>query len=91
MNQFELHRHSDGLIYRFDRTGPGTFARADNARITITWEGMAGWLARLPDTGVVAGRPWETLPAFQSDSAPPEGIWISRKDGRSHVYTLSHR
>ena len=88
MEKFELHRPADGLVYRFTRTGRDAFVRTDDPGMTIKWEGPWGWLARLPETGVVAGRPWEILPQHQSQLAPPEGIWISRKGDRSHVYQL---
>lgn len=90
MDRFELHRCADGLIYRFDRVGRHVFARADDADMRIAWEGLWGWTARLPKSGVLAGRPWETLPAFQVDTYPPQGIWISCREARSHVYTLIH-
>lgn len=88
MNQFHLHRLSDGLTYRFDRFGRHTFRRADDPAMTINWEGPWGWLARLPENGVVAGRPWDILPAHQVDTAPPQGIWVSRKGNRCYAYRL---
>jgi hypothetical protein len=90
MDHFELRRQSDGLVYCFTRKDAHSFVRADNPALTIAWEGPWGWLARLPESGEVAGRPWEMLPAHQTQAYPPEGVWISRKDGRSHVYRLVH-
>lgn len=89
MDSFELQRSSDGLVYHFDRAGKDHFLRRDDPRMAIQWEGPWGWLARLPETGIVAGRPWEILPQHQSSLAPPEGIWISRKGDKSYVYQLS--
>lgn len=89
MKTFTLKRHSDGYVYTFDRVGRHSYVRRDNPEMRIDWEGPWGWLARLPKSGVVAGRPWEILPQHQRETAPPEGIWISRKGGRSYVYDLS--
>jgi len=88
MERFELRRQSDGHVYTFDRTAQHRFIRRDRPELAIEWEGPWGWLARVPETGVVAGRPWEILPEHQQALAPPEGIWISRKDEKSHVYQL---
>lgn len=89
MKTFTLQRQNDGLVYTFDRACRHSFVRRDDPAMRIAWEGPWGWLARLPETGIVAGRPWEILPQHQRDIAPPEGIWISRKGGRSYVYDLS--
>lgn len=88
MQQFELHRLSDGHVYRFERVSAHSFARLDNPEMRISWEGPWGWLARLPQSGEIAGRPWEILPEHQQIARPPRGIWISRKGVRSHVYDL---
>lgn len=88
MERFELQRQSDDLTYVFTRVGQQCFARVDNQAMTIQWEGPWGWVARLPGNGVVSGRPWEILPQHQRAEAPPAGIWISRKDGKSYVYRL---
>lgn len=90
MDRFELCRQSDGQTYVFDRAGPGRFVRRDDPSLTIDWEGPWGWLARLPENGVVAGRPWEILPAHQNAEAPPRGVWLSRKGERCYVYELTY-
>jgi hypothetical protein len=88
METFELRRTSDGRTYVFKRAAPHLFCRSDNPAMTIGWEGPWGWLARMPDNGIVAGRPWEILPQHQSETAPPRGVWISRKGAKSYVYDL---
>lgn len=91
MDQFELHRLNDGLVYTFDRVNAHCFARRDDPLMRISWEGPWGWLARMPQNGVVAGRPWEILPQHQREAFPPCGVWISRKGDRSYVYQLIER
>ena len=91
MDHFELHRDTDGAIYTFERKGTHVFQRSDDPKMTIVWEGPWGWVARLPENGVVAGRPWEILPAHQRETAPPAGVWVSRKGTKSYVYHLVHR
>ena len=90
MDRFELYRQHEDLAYRFERDGPHSFARVDDASMKVVWEGPWGWVARLPVSGLVAGRPWEILPAFQDPHRPPAGIWVSRKGAKSYVYTLIH-
>jgi hypothetical protein len=54
------------------------------------WKPPLGWVAWDDPTQSVMGRPWDVLPADQSAEAPPEGIWVSRKGAKSHVYALVH-
>lgn len=90
MDRFDLRRRTDGVTYHFERSALRSFSRVDDPRMRIAWEGPWGWLARRPDTGEIAGRPWDILPAHQSDLAPPQGLWISYKAQRSYAYDLVH-
>lgn len=86
---FELRRRSGRVVYRFVRAAHGAYVRTDTPRMTIRWEGAFGWSARDPDTGALAGRVWDVLPADQGP-CPPEGQWVSCKGARSYVYDLVH-
>lgn len=88
MTKFELRRLSDACVYEFVKVAPKVFARMDNPRMTIAWEGPWGWVARDPDTQAIAGRPWEILPQHQQDQHPTRGLWISRKGSQSYAYDL---
>ncbi len=86
---FELRRQSDGLVYRFDRTtdtlGRDGFKRQD-ADLWIIDHPRHGWIAGSWDSDDIFGRPW--IPSDHSTIAPPEGVWVSRKDAKSYVYDL---
>ena len=90
MDRFRLKR-ADGFEYRFLGDGAGgkaqVFHRLDDPRLTIAWDVDWGWCAHLPDGGALAGLSFATPPADQG-ATPPEGPWISRKGGKSYVYTL---
>lgn len=89
---FELHRAVDSLIYQFDRkqTGTGQFCyKRRDADLWITYRDDLGWVAWDETTQSVMGRPWNTLPAEQSDH-PPEGEWVSKKGDKSYVYHLRY-
>lgn len=87
---FELRRHIDGLVYRFEKTldseGRAGFKRTDGD-YWIIWHEDLGWIQGSWGNPEVFGRPWDQLPK-QSDAAPPEGIWVSRKASKSYVYDL---
>ncbi len=87
--EFELHRRSDGLVYRFRKDGLGVYRRADRPGVTIQWDPRFGWAAFDPDTVELAGVAWG-VPAAAQGSGPPEGAWVSYRGGRSHVYDLVH-
>ena len=93
IEQFELRRQSDDLVYRFNRKprpdGMAGFQRMDQD-LWITYRPVLGWVAWDDATQSVMGRPWDTLPAEQSPSEPPEGVWVSRKGAKSYVYDLVH-
>ncbi|MEM8632386.1 MAG: hypothetical protein AAGF74_14210 [Pseudomonadota bacterium] len=83
---FELRRQTDGLVYRFDRQPDGSFKRQDGD-FFILRHPRHGWIAGDVGSDEIFGRPWSVLPSDQGD-APPEGIWVSRKDAKSYVYDL---
>jgi hypothetical protein len=89
-NRFELRRQSDDLVYRFQRKidaeGRVGYQRVDRD-LWIVLSSEWGWIAIDPETGAISGRSWETHPSQQRDH-PPEGIWVSRKGGKSYVYDL---
>ncbi|MEL6465026.1 MAG: hypothetical protein AAFQ58_08660 [Pseudomonadota bacterium] len=86
---FDLHRRQDGLVYRFERDARGVYRRQDRPDLTVVWDDKMGWVARAPDTGLLAGRVWDMPMQAQGDS-PPEGRWVSCKGARSYVYDLLH-
>lgn len=87
---FELRRQSDDLVYRFnratDRSGRVGYQRTDGEYWIIRHEKL-GWIAGAWGSDTVHGRPWDQLQT-QSDMAPPEGVWVSRKGTKSYVYDL---
>ena len=88
--RFELRRHSDGLVYRFEKAtdtkGRVGFKRTDGD-YWIIWHGELGWVAASWDSSEVFGRPWNQLKR-QYKASPPEGVWVSRKGSKSYVYDL---
>ena len=87
MQEFELRRRSDGLVYHFARDGVGVYRRTDRPEMTIQWDPQFGWVARDPETAELAGQPWGVPPA-QQVRMPPEGAWVSCKGETSYVYDL---
>ena len=93
-DRFELRRHLDGLVYRFDRRhrqdGTVGYVRSD-ADLWIVRDPELGWVAVDESTEDpshrITGRPWN-VPAGVQGEAPPEGIWVSRKHDESYVYSL---
>ncbi|MFC6759047.1 hypothetical protein ACFQFQ_05285 [Sulfitobacter porphyrae] len=89
---FELRRHIDGLVYRFDKASDATgrigFKRSDGD-YWIIWHEELRWIAGSWDDEEVFGRPWDQSKR-QSETSPPEGIWVSRKGSKSYVYDLIH-
>ena len=90
MNSFSLIRRCDGHRYEFLQNGRAVgrpaFRRADGD-YWITFDPDWGWCARLDD-GTLAGLAWGQRPAHQPKSHPPEGLWISYKEGRSYLYDI---
>ncbi len=88
--RFELRRQSDDLVYLFeaatDSDGRAGFKRCDGEYWIIRHESL-GWIAGSWDSDEVFGRPWDQLTP-QPRSAPPEGVWVSRKGAKSYVYDL---
>ncbi|MBU1304529.1 MAG: hypothetical protein KKF33_03270 [Alphaproteobacteria bacterium] len=93
IEQFELRRQSDDLVYRFNRRsrldGIAGFQRMDQD-LWVTYRPALGWVAWDEATQSVMGRPWEVLPTEQSPDEPPQGVWVSRKGVKSYVYDLVH-
>lgn len=87
---FELLRQSDDLVYRFEKAkdaeGRVGFKRTEGDFWIIRHETL-GWIAGEWESDEVFRRPWDQLVA-QSVTAPPEGIWVSRKGVKSYVYDL---
>jgi hypothetical protein len=93
IEHFELCRLSDDLVYLFTRAirGDGlTGFRRSDQDLWIVYDQTLGWVALDPESGTVAGRPWNVLPADQQADAPPEGEWVSKKGTKSYVYELVH-
>ena len=88
MDQFELHRQTDGLIYAFTRTGRHRFTRRDNPHMTINWEGPWGWTARLPENGVLAGTPLGNLARTPERKRAPLRR-LGQREGRSKLHLPS--
>lgn len=92
VDTFELRRQSDPVVYRFERQTDDKvrvgFKRTDGD-YWIVYHKRHGWIAGSWDTNDVFGRPWN-LSNRQSDHAPPEGVWVSRKGPKSYVYDLVH-
>jgi hypothetical protein len=90
--RLELHRLTDGLIYRFRRAlradGAVGYKREDQD-LWIVRSPTFGWVAVDESTGAIMGRPWESPPHEQNDS-PPEGEWVSKKGIKSYVYQLNY-
>jgi predicted kinase len=88
--KFELRRQSDALVYCFDRRvredGSIAYKRRDGDYWIVKRREL-GWVAWDDATQSSTGRPWNVQPNDQSDH-PPEGIWVSRKDSKSYVYSL---
>ncbi|MES2057863.1 MAG: hypothetical protein V4564_18145 [Pseudomonadota bacterium] len=88
-DSFQLRRQADGLVYSFARrAGLGTAAvyeRSDKM-VEIIHDPRFGWSSWTSD-GSLSGRAWDIPPMDQPDF-PPEGIWVSRKGAKSHVYEL---
>jgi len=89
-HQFQLCRESDGLIYRFEVHGSNdhglTFKRQD-ADVWIMRNPKHGWVAY--SEGEITGVPW--LVSLEDQVAlPPEGDWISRKESKIYVYSMSY-
>jgi hypothetical protein len=92
IHSFELRRHIDDLVYTFDRiadaSGQSGFQRRDRPDLWIIYRPDQGWVAIQPEDGGISGRPWSVPPSDQDTTSPPEGVWVSRKDDRSYVYSL---
>ena len=86
VDQLQLKRLSDDLVYRFHREG-ARFRRADRA-LYLEWREGFGWGAW--DGDELQGRPWDAPLSTQSPNAPPEGIWVSQKGVKSYTYSLIH-
>ena len=89
LSQFTLTRHEDGHVYSFEARGTrhGKIAyRRRDADLWIHWHPAWGWIA--PDAeGDPAGMSF-AMPRSLQNGRPPQGPWVSRKGGRSHVYDL---
>jgi hypothetical protein len=83
----EFHRQGDGLTYRCrpcePRSGLPTWKRED-LDIWIMWLDAHGWIA-VDAAGEILGIPW-AVPLHAQGSAPPTGVWVSRKGGKAYVY-----
>ena len=88
---FQLQRHSDSLVYTFDKTerpdNLSGYKRRD-ADLWITYRRNIGWCAYNEETYEAEGIPWDAIGKHQNPDFPPEGIWVSRKGEKSYVYTL---
>lgn len=91
-NVIEMHRLSDGAVYRFhpqpaEADGSARYKRADRD-IWILLDADFGWIVWDAEEKALMGRPWEIALADQG-ATPPEGVWVSRKGANSFVYRLA--
>ena len=90
-DRFELRRRSDGLVYRFvrDERADGTIGyRREDVELWMVRDERFGWVTVLGERDEqITGLAWG-VPAAEQGDFPPEGDWVSRKGGRSYVYTL---
>lgn len=90
---FTLIRQTDGLTYHFNRAdhplGYEGFKRRDGDYWIVNRPSW-GWVALDFARQEVHGRPWDVPPDAQTEDAPPEGIWVSRKGAKSYVYDLRY-
>jgi hypothetical protein len=87
----EMHRLSDGAVYRFLPQAPAPdgfprYRRADKD-IWILKNSDFGWIVWDAGEGALMGRPWEVALKDQG-ATPPECVWVSRKDATAFVYRL---
>ncbi len=86
----EMRRLSDGAVYRFLPQGAADgFARYKRADkdIWILRHPEFGWIVWDESETALMGRPWEIALKDQG-AAPPETVWVSRKDANAFVYRL---
>lgn len=92
MKKLTLTRLQDGLTYHFTaegtHNGKTAYRREDAPDLWLEWHPDWGWCTFLPDGTTLSGLVWGIPRDLQGD-APPEGIWVSRKEDRSYVYTLT--
>jgi GNAT superfamily N-acetyltransferase len=84
-----LRRPLDGLTYLFRRQADGAFVRDDQPTLSIRHHPGLGWTMHDPQTGALTGRPWDETQRH-APGQPAEGVWVSRKGAKSHVYELTH-
>lgn len=84
-----LRRPLDGLVYRFRRLDPDTFAREDRPELTLRRHPTLGWSMHDPLSGELTGRPWDDAQRH-APVTPAPGVWVSRLGAKSHVYELTH-
>ncbi len=87
----EMHRLSDGAVYRFlpqppNAHGHQRYKRADK-NVWIVFDADYGWIVWDEEGQALMARPWEA-PLKDQGAAPPEGVWVSRKGANSFVYRL---
>ncbi len=87
----EMHRCSDGAVYRFlpapaGEDGLPRFKRADK-EVWILRHPDFGWIVWDGTDGSLMSRPWDIAIKDQGE-LPPEGDWVSRKGANSFVYRL---
>lgn len=87
----EIHRLSDGAVYRFLPQAPAAdgsprYRRADKD-IWILRDPAFGWIVWDAGEEALMGRPWAVALKDQG-AAPPECVWVSRKDANAFVYRL---
>lgn len=91
VEQFELRRQSDDLVYTFRRKlwpdGQSGYQRADRD-LWIIFKPDLGWVSWDDDSKSVTGIPWNVSPQNQSTDCPPEGDWISKRSTKSYAYLL---
>lgn len=87
---FQLERQNDGLIYFFDEYGSdenGRIFKRRDANVLILRNRTHGWV--VVSDATITGVPW-LIPVNQQVEYPPEGDWISRKNTKIYVYSLTY-
>jgi hypothetical protein len=85
----EFRRRIDGLTYRYlPCNSANHFAswKREDLDLWLVRNDALGWVCANAE-GEVFGVPW-AVPLNKHGSAPPRGVWVSCKAGKSYVYDL---
>ena len=85
----EFRRRTDGRKYRYRPCeSKNTFAswKREDLDLWLVRDQALGWVG-IDAAGEVFCIPW-AVPIGKQGSAPPPGVWVSRKAEKSYVYDL---